>query len=208
MNRFIAIILIIITVFCCFTACQKNADTETDTETDDIKVIDFNTTREPEESTTIKNNKTMKINVPASFIEGKANGDLRSYAATYGYEITEEKDGSLTMKMDGITYSLMLSNIGMEVMMSLGEIVDSGDYPYVVKLQDYNEDFSYILMQIDTDKYKKHKDKIPCEDLAFLIGRFGLYYQCFTIEKDNKCEVVLASSKTGEIIHREIYTDK
>ena len=111
------------------------------------------------------------------------------------------------MKMDGITYSLMLSNVGMEVMMSLGDIVDSGNCPYAVKLQDYNEDFSYILMQVDTKKYKKHKDDMPYEDLAYVIGQLGLYYQFYTIEEENKCEVILASSKTGKVVFREIYTD-
>ena len=207
MKKTIAIALIIFTVICCFTACRKSEPDDSDTTTSDIKVVDFNTTRTPEESTTIKPNKNVKINIPASFIEGKAGGDLKKYAATYGYKITEESDGSLTMKMDGITYSLMLSNVGMEVMMSLGEIVDSGNCPYAVRLQDYNEDFSYILMQVDTKKYKKHKDDMPYEDLAYVIGQLGLYYQFYTIEEDNKCEVILASSETGKVVYREIYTD-
>ncbi len=207
MKKIIATAMIIFTVLCCFTACKNDEANDSDTTTNDIKVVDFNTTRPTEEHTTVKPNKTVKINVPATFIESKANGNLEKYAATYGYKITEEKDGSLTMKMDGITYSLMLSNVGMEVMMSLGEIVDSGSCPYAVRLQDYNEDFSYILMQVDTKKYKEHKDEIPYEDLAYIIGQCGLYYQCFTVEEENKCEVILASSKTGKVVHREVYTD-
>lgn len=207
MKKIIAVALIIFTVICCFTACKKAEPDDSDTTTSDIKVVDFNTTRTPEESTTIKPNKNVRINIPAAFIESKAGGDLEKYAATYGYKITKENDGSLTMKMDGITYSLMLSNVGMEVMMSLGEIVDSGNCPYAVRLQDYNEDFSYILMQVDTKKYKKHKDDMPYEDLAYVIGQLGLYYQFYTIEEENKCEVILASSETGKVVYREIYTD-
>ncbi len=207
MKRVIALALIILTVFCFFTGCKKNETDDSDTTTNDIKVVDFNTTRPTEEHTTIKPNQTIKINLPAFFLENKADGDLEKYAATYGYKITEEKDGSLTVKMDGITYSLMLSNVGMEVMMSLGEIVDSGNCPYVVKLQDYNEDFSYILMQVDTKKYKKYKDETSYEDLSYIIAQCGLYYQYFTVEEENKCEVVLASSETGKVVHREFYTD-
>ncbi len=207
MKKIITVALIIFTVICCFTACKKAEPDDSDTTTSDIKVVDFNTTRTPEESTTIKPNKNVRINIPAAFIESKAGGDLEKYAATYGYKITKENDGSLTMKMDGITYSLMLSNVGMEVMMSLGEIVDSGNCPYAVRLQDYNEDFSYILMQVDTKKYKKYKDDMPYEDLAYVIGQLGLYYQFYTIEEENKCEVILASSETGKVVYREIYTD-
>ncbi len=205
MKKIIATALIVLTVLCCFTACKNN---EEDSTSDDIKVIDFSTTRTPVETTLPKSDKTVKINVPSILVEGNAKGDLEQYAATYDYKIKEESDGTVTMKMDGMTYSLLLSNIGMDVMMSLGEIVDSGEYPYVVKLHDYSKDFSYILMQVDTEKYKKNNGGMSYEDLAFFIGQFGLYYQYFTVEDDDKCEVVLASSKTGKVVFREVYTNE
>ena len=204
MKKYVAITLTAITVLCCFTACGKTEGGETPPE--DIKVIDFDTTRAPEEPTSIRNDKNVTISVPGLLVESQAGGDLEQYAATYGYKIEKEADGSVTMKMDGITYSLMLSNIGMEVMVSLGEIVDSSEYTYAVKLQDYNQDFSYILMQVDTKEYEKQKDKYPYEDLAYIIGQCGLYYQYFTLEDDNKCEVIFASSETGEIVYRQTYT--
>lgn len=208
MKKYMAALLAVLTLLFCLTACQKDESGDSDTTTQqDIKVVDFNTTRPTQEHTTVKANKTVKINVPSALVESKAKGDIQKYAATYGYKITEEKDGSLTMKMDGITYSLMLSGIGMDVMMYLGEIVDSGDCPYAVKLQDYNEDFSYILMQVDPKEYENYKDETSYEDLAYLIGQSGLYYQYFTVEEENKCEVVLASSRTGKVVYREVYTD-
>lgn len=205
MKKYIAVTLTVLTVLCCFTACKKTEGGETPPE--DIKVIDFNTTRAPEEPTSIRNDKNVTISVPGILVESQAGGDLEQYAATYGYKIEKDKNGNVTMKMDGITYSLMLSNIGMEVMMSLGEIVDSDEYPYAVKLQDYNQDFSYILMQVDTKEYKKHKNTVPYEDLAYIIGQCGLYYQFFTLDSDKHCEVILASSETGKIVYRQTYTD-
>ena len=91
--------------------------------------------------------------------------------------------------------------------MSLGEIVDGKDYPYAVRLQDYTQDFSYILMLVDTKEYKKHKDDIPYEDLSFIIGQCGLYYQYFTMAQEKSCEVILASIETGKVVYRETYTD-
>ena len=111
------------------------------------------------------------------------------------------------MKMDGMTYSLFLSRIGMKVMVGLGELVDSGYYPYVVKLGDYNEDFSYILMLVNNDKYEKADGKPSYKDLASFIGQLGLYYQNFTLEEEDKCEVVIAGYKSGKILHREVFTD-
>ena len=204
MKKILATAMIILTVLCCFTACKKDEADDSNTTTGDIKVVDLSTTRPKEEPTTVKANKTMKITVPSSLIGGKADGNLQKYAETHGYDITEEKDGSITMKMDGGTYSLLLTSVGMDTIIALGDIVDSGDYPYVVRLGDYSEDFSYILMLVNNKKY----DGSPSyEELAELIGLCGLYYQYFTIDKDNKCEVILADSKTGEVVYSKVYTE-
>ena len=207
MKKYIAIVLVAFTLLCCFTACKNNDDSGSNIPPSDIKIIIFATTRKPEVPTTVKNDKMLTISVPSVLVEGQAGGDLEKYAATYGYEIKKGADGNVTMEMNGITYSLMLSNVGMEVMMSLGEIVDGKEYPYAVRLQDYTQDFSYILMLVDTKEYKKHKDEIPYEDLSFMIGQCGLYYQYFTMAQEKSCEVILASIETGKVVYRETYTD-
>ena len=205
MKKAIALALIIFSIICIFTACKKDDDSSEIPE--DIKVIDFDTTRPTEKPTEVKPNKTYKIKVPSYLVESEAGGDVQKYGATFGYDIEEEKDGTMTMKMDGMTYSLLLSTIGMKVMMALGEIVDSGDYPYVVNLGDYNEDFSYILMLVNADKYKKAEKQPPYDELAFVIGQLGLYYQSFTADEENKCEVVIAGSKSGKVLYKEVFTD-
>ena len=219
MKKVIVTLLITVVVLTCFTACKKSEQSDThmdkvvdissvtdNKEITENDIIDFETTRPKEEPSTIKTEKTMKINLPWSFIQNEAGDDVDKYAETYGYKIKKEKDGSATMSMDGLTYSLLLSKVGMTTIMALGDIVDSGDYPYTVKLADYSEDFSYLLMQVDTEIYKKHKDTCPYEDLAYLLGQIGLYYQMFTVEEDNKCEVILASAKTGKVVYSETYT--
>ncbi len=204
MKKTIALILVTLSIICIFTACKKEDSSQLP---EDIKVIDFDTTRPTEETTEIKTNKTYKINIPYDHVEIDAEGDIKKYAETYGFDVKEEKDGTVTMKMDGMTYSLFLSRIGMKVMVGLGELVDSGYYPYVVKLGDYNEDFSYILMLVNNDKYEKADGKPSYKDLASFIGQLGLYYQNFTLEEEDKCEVVIAGYKSGKILHREVFTD-
>ncbi len=205
MKKIIALALIIFSIICIFTACKKDDDTPAIDE--DIKVIDFDTTRPTEKPTEVKQNKTYKIKVPAIFVKGEAGGDIKKYGDTFGYDIKEEKDGTMTMKMDGMTYSLLLSTIGMKTMVALGELVDSGDYPYVVRLGDYNDDFSYILILVNADKYKKAGKQPSYEELAFIIGQLGLYYQQFTVEEENICQVVIAGSKSGKVLYKEVFTD-
>ena len=170
MKKVIVTLLVTLVILSCFTACKKNENGPTNmdkvvditpvTDTQSVSkndVIDFETTRPKEEPSTIKTEKTMKINLPWSFLQNEAGGDVDQYAKTYGYNIKKEKDGTATMSMDGITYSLLLSKVGMTTIMALGDIVDSGDYPYTIRLADYSEDFDYLLMQVDTEIYKDHK---------------------------------------------------
>ena len=205
MKKILSLTLILFTLICLFTACKSRDKGVYVSE--DIKVIDFDTTRPAEETTAVRAGKNIRISVPSDFVRSEAGGDVRKYAATYGYEIKEDNDGNMTMKMDGRTYSFMLSGISLKVMISLGDIVDSGDYPYIVRLGDYSEDFSYILMLVNQKKYKKAEETPSYKELADMIGLCGLYYQYFTKEKDNSCQVILADSKTGEIVYRDIYTD-
>ena len=220
MKKLIVTVLVILTVLTCFAACKKDdsQDVNTDkivdissvsdsSETTKAQKIDFETTRPKEEPSTIEPKKTMKISVPYYLIESEADGSVSDFASTYGYEISKEKDGYATMKMDGLEYSLLLSKVGMSVIRTIGNLVDSGDYPYIIRLADYSEDFSYMLFEIDTDKYKKYSKKAPYAEAAELIGMTGMYYQYFTVEEDNKCEVVFASSKTGKVVYTNTFTD-
>jgi N5-methyltetrahydromethanopterin:coenzyme M methyltransferase subunit H len=56
-------------------------------------------------------------------------------------------------------------------------------------------------------EYKKAGNKPPYEELAFIIGQLGLYYQQFTAEEENSCQVVIAGYKSGKILYNETYTD-
>ena len=205
MKKILPAALILFALICLFTACQSSDKGIYVSE--DIKVIDFDTTRPTEKTTKVRAEKNIRISVPSDFVRSEAGGDVKKYAATYGYEIKEDSDGNMTMKMNGRTYSLMLSGISLKVMISLGDIIDSGEYPYLVKLGDYSEDFSYILMLVNQKKYEKANKTPSYKELADIVGLSGLYYQYFTKEKDNRCQVILADSKTGEIVYRDIYTD-
>lgn len=220
MKKIIVTVLVVLTALTCFTACKKDESQSSDsdkvvdispvtdgTETTKAQKIDFETTRPKEEPSTVDVDKTVKISVPYYLIESAAGGAVTDFAKTFGYKISKEEDGYATMKMEGIDYSLLLSQVGMSVISSLGNLVDSGDYPYIIRLADYSEDFSYMLFEIDTDKYKKYAKKAPYEEAADLIGMTGMYYQYFTVEEDNKCEIVFASSKTGKVVYTKTFTD-
>ena len=203
MKKLMAVALVFFTLTCIFTACKKSDNIPPA----DIKVIDLNTTRPTEKTTSVRQNKKIKVQIPSAFIESEAGGDIEKYAATFGYKIKESKDGNITLEMDGRTYSLMLSGISIRVMIALADVVNSGDFPYAVNIGDYNEDYSYILMLVNSDKYKKAGGTPSYEDFARVVSLSGLYYQGFTTEKENSCEVIIADHKSGEVLYRNVYTN-
>lgn len=202
MKKLICLCVAALTILTCFSACGGK-EQETETTTNDIKVIDFDTTRAEENPVKIKPKKNYKITLPKDIIESDFGGNVKAYADTYGYEIIEENGSDITFEMPGTSYSLLLARVGMKVMMELGDIVDSGDFPYVVKMQDYSKDFSYILMLVDSEKFSKATDK---ETFMVLVSQCGLFYQYHCNADSPECEVVIADSESGKILARQKYT--
>ncbi len=194
--------MVSLTLLACLTACGTGTDGK-ETTASDIKVIDFDTTRAEEPTTKIKARKNYKITIPADLISVEFDGDAQSYAKLYGYEIVTQENGNITFKMEGKEYSMLLSRVGMKTIRELGGIVDSGDFPYVVKMGDYAKDFSYILMLVNGKKYKKAEDK---DMFMTLVSQCGLYYQYHANPEAPQCEVVIADSKSGKVLARETYT--
>ncbi len=213
MKKLICLCMVSLTLLGCLTACGGAGQEET-TAASDIKVIDFDTTRAEEETTKINKNKNYKVTLPLNFIALDFGANIEdypdeqsyidSYAKTYGYKITKSEDGRFTIKMDGMDYALMLSRAGMKTISEIGKIVDSGDFPYVVKTGDYTKDFGYILMLVKGKKFKKADDK----DLFMaLISQCGLFYQSHSNPENPKCEVVVADSESGEVLARQTYNN-
>ncbi|MBQ7295416.1 MAG: hypothetical protein IJW86_04400 [Clostridia bacterium] len=201
MKKLICLCMVSLTLLACLTACGSTESEEATTS--DIKVIDFDTTRAEEPTTKIRQKKNYKITIPSDIISVDYDGDIQSYADTYGYEIVSQENGNVTFKMKGKEYSMLLSRVGMKTIRELGSIVDSGHFPYVKEIGDYSKDFSYILMLVSGKKYKKAEDK---DIFMTLVSQCGLYYQCHANPDSPKCEVVIADSKSGEVLARETYT--
>ncbi len=202
MKKLICLCVASLTLLACLTACGNSTKNE-ETTASDIKVIDFDTTRAEEPTKKIKPDKNYKITLPKSLIESNSGTNIKTYAETYGYEIVEDNGSQVTFKMRGTSYSLLLARAGMDTMMELGDIVDSGAFPYVVKMGDYSKDFSYILMLVDSEKFKEAKDK---DTFMVLVSQCGLYYQLHCNPESPECEVVIADNESGKVLARQKYT--
>lgn len=208
MKKIIALLCTAVVMLTCLVSCGDKGTGEDDVgyvKTISLDSLGIITEQEQEDSKEkIKGDKKYNLTIPASAVEAEFQGDLNSYAETYGYELKENSDGTVTLKMKGTSYSLLLSRMGMKVIKELAAFVDSGDFPYIVEIGDYSSDFSHILLLVKPKKFQSSDTK---EQLSLLVGQCGLYYQTFTHNKDKKCEVIFADYKTGDILARETYTN-
>lgn len=201
MKKLICLCMASVALLTCLTACGKGTS-DKETTSSDIKVIDFDTTRAEEASTQVNLKKNYKITIPEDLISADYDGDVKSYASLYGYEIVESENGQVTLKMDGKEYSMLLSRVGMKTIRELGAIVDSKDFPYATDIKDYSKDFSYILITVNGKKYSKAENK---DFFLTLIYQCGLYYQFHANPEAPSCQVVIADSESGKVLSNEIY---
>ncbi len=201
MKKVICLCMASLTLITCLTACGKGTQ-DKETTASDIKVIDFDTTRAEETTSEVNLKKNYKITIPEDLISVEHDGDVKSYASLYGYEIVKSENGEVTLKMDGKEYSMLLSRVGMKAIRELGAIVDSKDFPYAKDIKDYSSDFSYILITVNGKKYNKAADK---DFFLSLISQCGLYYQHHANPEAPSCQVVIADSESGKVLTNEIY---
>lgn len=201
MKKLICLCLASLSIVVCFSACSNKQDTNTID--DNVKVISFDTTRQQETTKKFRKNKNYKITISGEDIAAEFDGSAEDYAAFYGYEIVENEDGNVTYKMDGKQYGFLLSRVGSTTIRNIGDLVDSEDFPFVKKIGDYSEDFSYILILVNGKKYNKSdkKDIFPA-----LISQCGLFYQRHYAPESPSCRVVIADEKSGKVLFNECYT--
>lgn len=145
-----------------------------------------------------------KVTMPLSFVDKKYHNNLDKYCKDYGYISCSlnEKDQTVTVIMKALTYDLNLVKIGMQVMTSIGDAIDSGTYPYAVKLESYSENFDEIVMLVDGEGYKADPQSSL---LPYMLGECGTYYQVFTTENQYKCKVIIKDAETGEELFNKTY---
>lgn len=151
---------------------------------------------------------TVKITIPLSFVDEEYHNNLDLYCEKYGYISAKlnEKDETVTIKMNALSHDLLLAQIGMKVIKSIYNIVESGDYPYVKSIDSYDsKNFSEVVVSVDKEKYEADKTSSL---MPFALAQCCFVYQAYTESTDYKCTVTVADAKTKDIISTKTYTDK
>jgi len=143
--------------------------------------------------------KLLEITMPLSYYDAVNKCDISGFFNKNTYQScrVNEKQKTFTVTIKSITHDFMLSNVGIQVISSLGSLLDSDDYPYIKRLGGYNSDFSEIEFVVNEDAYRSAGNK---DQLLEFAGNCGILYQLYTTENSYKCKVIITDEKSGKEI--------
>ena len=143
--------------------------------------------------------KLVKITMPLSMYDAENQCDTGGFFKKSSYEKCEvnKSQKTFTVTVKSITHDFMLSNVGLQVIKALGYMLDSGDYPYIKQLGNYNSDFSEIEIIVDATGYRLSSD---AKGALEFVADCGIYYQLYTTQNSYSCKVTAKDIETGKVI--------
>lgn len=145
------------------------------------------------------------VTLPIDVVDDEYGDDLDAFAKAKGYfSVKKTDDGHVKIKMREYSYRLLLTSKGIETVGAIGYSIDCGDFPFVVRLEKYNSDFSEVIFKVDKEKYESTENKDAFFDaMAF----YCLYYQDYNIESNGKCKIILCEKGTNKVIESRELTE-
>lgn len=119
-------------------------------------------------------------------------------------DVTQNEDGSLSVKMSKKEHKEMMSEIKEDFMETITNIIDDKEFTSIHNIT-YNNDFTEINMVVDQEQFENSFDGF----VTLNLGISSLFYQAFKgkdLEKE-KVTILLEDSATNEIFQEIIYPD-
>lgn len=119
-------------------------------------------------------------------------------------DVTQNEDGSLSVKMSKKEHKEMMSEIKEDFMETITNIIDDKEFASIHNIT-YNNDFTEINMVVDQEQFENSFDGF----VTLNLGISSLFYQAFKgkdLEKE-KVTILLEDSATNEIFQEIIYPD-
>ena len=206
----IIIIALSTLILLCFACCGKNDNSSVTIPSDEEVNSVTETAKEKDKPSTTKKGKTkdrdeiVEIQFPIALIDSQYHDNLDKYAEEYGYKEVklDKKTQNVKIKMTAMSYDLLLVRIGTKVMGSIGSTVESEEFPYMLGLGEYSDDFSEIEILVDKEKYQQDGQSSL---LPYAISEYCMYYQLYTTRKECACEVTVKDKKTDRVIETKQY---
>ena len=151
-------------------------------------------------------NGTVELNIPLFFLE--LSEEPFDYKLTEedkenGFtKITKNSDGSATYTIKKNDYNKFLSTFKQTTKESLDEILSSGLYATIEKIE-YTENFEKITITVNKTKFKNSFDNL----VITACGSLSYAYQLFDVDSEKKCIVEIKDSNTNKIFQTSVFPD-
>lgn len=147
---------------------------------------------------------TVKMKIPLAAIDAEYYNDLDAYCKAYGYTSATQKGDSVVVTMSKFSYELLVSQIGINSVRAVYDVLESGDFPYVKDIPSLDtENFSAATLSVDGNEYKNVSD-----DALRIVAQSCILYQIYNQDKKYKVEITVIDANTNEVIETKTYTDK
>lgn len=197
-------ISIILSLSLCLSmmACgqSKDADSKAGTVSETKAKTEENATEESEgqELSAEKNLLSVEVTIPASLLDGSENTELTEEAKSHGVkDITQNEDGSVTMKMSKAAHKELLDSIKASIDETINNLLaDKENYPSFDSIT-YNDDVTVFDVNVDSATYSGLQ---AFSALAFYIT--GNLYQALNAVPEDELKTVVnfVNKDTGEVI--------
>ena len=215
-------IIIIIAVVIIAAAIVFGAGRNKENKTPDNKV----STTEIVESTTKKSNKVEKttekvteketeiekkdpdkivsFEIPVIFLDSKYQNNLKALVRDKGYEsaVYTRNKQCVKVKLKALSYDLYLMRTGIYTMSAICETIESKEFPYVKNLGEYEDDFSFVTVLVDSAKFMSADNK---EDLYRHISDCCAYYLLQDNDSPKEYVIEICDEKTKMKIESRKY---
>lgn len=148
--------------------------------------------------------KIVEFEIPVLFLESKYQNNLKAFVRDNGYEsatFTKNKT-CVKIKLKALSYDIYLMKVGIYTIKAICETFESKEYPYVIKLGEYEDDFSYVKLLVDSKKYRSADNK---ENLLKHVSDCCAYYLLQDNNSPDEYTIEICDEKTGTKIETRKY---
>ena len=132
---------------------------------------------------------------------------LDKFVKDKGYESAELSwnKKNVKIRLRALSYDIYLMKEGISTISAICEIIESKDYPYVVNLGEYEDDFSFVTILVNKKKFKKVNN---ADALFTYVSNCCAYYLLQDNDSPNEYKIEICDENTGEVLDSRTFNKK
>lgn len=149
----------------------------------------------------------VEFEIPVLLLEVEYQNNLKKLVREKGYESAEYTmdKKNVKIRLKALSYDIYLVKVGISTISAICETFESEDYPYVVNLGEYEDDFSYVTLLVNKKKFQQADNT---DDLFTHVSNCCAYYLLQDNDGPNKYKIDICDEKTGELLDSKTFNKK